>query len=728
MVFSKKEHKLIPDSFRSSQSPGHFAVGVYEVKTSHVIVGGGGVYGCSESGDRQSLTIIQDLRDRIQELSHVFHTHTVLLAGAFNAALTLADANNQVINKPNTVQALPALIEDHQLIDLGANVGCLTHTWHRRDSSGQSSHIDLILTNIPMQRRQYKLTQTIFDHAFVHGIINLDRRQITHAMKDFVLGSEEFLIRYQEWTEDFFRNRGREEVREDGLGGGSGDAMGTNMDDLYCFDDPLSGQTTMHAFSDLVHDLSALHNEIAKSKAGRMSKTLRETSASLFRLQQKLKGEDCRIKRQEMQEEILRQQQTLKTDLEAKDTASRMRISNFYKTGIGKMQPETFYCIKNVNRSRHEGALVTDPDQIVATLQAWYERTAERALPQTETLTDFLARHHTDLPQIEDDQKEALEDEFSVDEVKHAIKEAHEVSASGPSGHTIAFYKLLFLIMPNMMTRALNQLVFLPRLSEDEQLRWVQHRKVIYIPKSPSPSAPSDYRPLSMLEVLYKIPSRILAARLNRILPTIIGPHQHGFMMQKGIQEPSLLATHLIQDTTQYNKPLQLVSFDMEKAFDRVGHAIIIQALRAFGVPEIMVQAIRQYTLVGYAYVEVNGRRGILITIKTGSGQGDPLSSILFLISTEPLNLILCSSFLELMYVAEDNITVGPILYADDNLTALAIQQVDQIHSILQLYGQYTGVSGLNINVSKTTALCLNFSRDIQEGLEQAGLALTNSA
>jgi hypothetical protein len=137
-----------------------------------------------ESGDRQSLTIIQDLRDKIQELSHVFHTRTVLLAGDFNATLTPADANNQVINKPNTVQALNALIEDHQLIDLGANVGCLTHTWNSRDSSGQSSRIDLILTNIPMQRRQYKLTQTIFDHAFVHGIINLDKRQIMHAMKD----------------------------------------------------------------------------------------------------------------------------------------------------------------------------------------------------------------------------------------------------------------------------------------------------------------------------------------------------------------------------------------------------------------------------------------------------------------------------------------------------------------------------------------------------------------
>ncbi len=137
------------------------------------------------------------------------------------------------------------------------------------------------------------------------------------------------------------------------------------------------------------------------------------------------------------------------------------------------MRPETFYCIKNPNRSRdinllrHEGASITDPDQIVATMQAWYERTAERALPQSETLTDFLARHHTDLPQIEEDQKEALEEEFSINEVQQAINEAHEVSAPGPSGHTIAFYKLLFLTMPNMMTRALNQLVFLPRLSED---------------------------------------------------------------------------------------------------------------------------------------------------------------------------------------------------------------------------------------------------------------------
>jgi exonuclease III len=192
IVFSKKEHKLIPDSVRTSQSPGHFAVGVYEIGATRVIVAG--VYGCSESGDRPSLEIIHDLRDRLQELSHVFQTRTVVLAGDFNATLSPADANNHNINKPTTVQALLALMEDHQLVDLGAHANCLEHTWHRRDSSGQSSRIDLILTNIPMQRRRYNLTQTIFDHAFLHGSINSERRQVTQSMKDFVLGSEEFLI------------------------------------------------------------------------------------------------------------------------------------------------------------------------------------------------------------------------------------------------------------------------------------------------------------------------------------------------------------------------------------------------------------------------------------------------------------------------------------------------------------------------------------------------------
>jgi hypothetical protein len=89
-------------------------------------------------------------------------------------------------------------------------------------------------------------------------------------------------------------------------------------------------------------------------------------------------------------------------------------------------------------------------------------------------------------------------------------------------------------------------LVFNHELASYTLFQWIKERKVIYIPKKPHPTTPGDYRPLSMLEVLYKIPSRVLAKRLSKSLPEIIGEHQHGFMQGKGIQEPSLLATHII--------------------------------------------------------------------------------------------------------------------------------------------------------------------------------------
>jgi hypothetical protein len=136
----------------------------------------------------------------------------------------------------------------------------------------------------------------------------------------------------------------------------------------------------------------------------------------------------------------------------------------------------------------------------------------------------------------------------------------------------LQFYKLIFADIPNIMTWAINQMVFVPRLNETPQFKWIQHRKVVYIPKKPGPTSPSNYRPLSMLEVLYKIPSQILAKRLSKILPTVIGPHQHGFVANRGIQELSILATHLIQEANRYDRPLQLISFHTEKAFNRVSH------------------------------------------------------------------------------------------------------------------------------------------------------------
>ncbi len=85
-------------------------------------------------------------------------------------------------------------------------------------------------------------------------------------------------------------------------------------------------------------------------------------------------------------------------ETEAREKAAQMRTSNFYRSGTGKMNPETFYCIKEKHASREipslevNGTIITDPEEIVRIMQDWYEYTST---PQTTSLQQFIEEHNT---------------------------------------------------------------------------------------------------------------------------------------------------------------------------------------------------------------------------------------------------------------------------------------------------------------------------------------------
>ncbi len=100
-----------------------------------------------------------------------------------------------------------------------------------------------------------------------------------------------------------------------------------------------------------------------------------------------------------------------------------------------------------------------DPDEIANILQCWYKRTANKQTIDQETLTAFLEWHNLAVPQVDDDLKQAIKEEFTQHEVKAAIQEANEISAPGLSEQTIAFFKLLFLALPFILTVVIYQFI-----------------------------------------------------------------------------------------------------------------------------------------------------------------------------------------------------------------------------------------------------------------------------
>ena len=79
-----------------------------------------------------------------------------------------------------------------------------------------------------------------------------------------------------------------------------------------------------------------------------------------------------------------------------------------------------------------------------------------------------------------------------------------------------------------------------------------------------------NWRPISLLNVVYKIVSACIAKRLKSVLPSLINEDQTGFMANRYIGDNIRLIYDLISYLYRENKPGLLLCLDFEKAFDSV--------------------------------------------------------------------------------------------------------------------------------------------------------------
>ena len=81
----------------------------------------------------------------------------------------------------------------------------------------------------------------------------------------------------------------------------------------------------------------------------------------------------------------------------------------------------------------------------------------------------------------------------------------------------------------------------------------------------------------------YKIISKALAARLRKVLPSLISPQQTAYAKNRFIGESGRLIADIIEITEILNKEGFSVTVDIEKALDSLDHTFVISVLKKFG-------------------------------------------------------------------------------------------------------------------------------------------------
>jgi hypothetical protein len=96
---------------------------------------------------------------------------------------------------------------------------------------------------------------------------------------------------------------------------------------------------------------------------------------------------------------------------------------------------------------------------------------------------------------------------------------------------------------------------------------------IVLIPKVDDASVITQFRPIGLCNVVYKVSSKLLANHLKHILCEIISPNQSAFVPGRLIMDNFLVAFesyHAIKKKTTSNHGTCAVKLDMHKAYDRV--------------------------------------------------------------------------------------------------------------------------------------------------------------
>lgn len=358
---------------------------------------------------------------------------------------------------------------------------------------------------------------------------------------------------------------------------------------------------------------------------------------------------------------------------------------------------------QQIPKIRTSAGISLDPKVINEEFRNFYQ--ALYTSESTADIADLDAFFNTlSVPLVNNDLVSKLEQPITLEELSAAVKSLQSGKSPGPDGYAVEFYKKFFPQIAQILLDMYNEAF----INGNLPLTLTQASISLILKKNKDPLDCASYRPISLLNVDYKILAKLLSTRLEAVLPSVISPDQTGFIKNRHSFFNIRCLFNVIYNPSPTNVSEAVVSLDAEKAFDRVEWRYLFYTLEKFGLGPNFVRWIKLLYSSPQASVRTNNTHSDYFLLHRSTRQGCPLSPLLFALAIEPLAIALRSNPLVsgiVRYRHEQILS----MYADDLLLYLSDLSVS-VPAVLAVLTTFGHLSGYKLNLNKSELMPLNDS------------------
>ena len=297
-------------------------------------------------------------------------------------------------------------------------------------------------------------------------------------------------------------------------------------------------------------------------------------------------------------------------------------------------------------------------------------------------------------------ERSLLDQPMSFTELTNALQKMKKGKSPGSNGYTACFFKFFWKELGPFLYRA-----FLFSASQGKTLLTHREGIITMIPKAGKPpDSVKGWRPITLLNIDFKIISSALSARLQSVVDKLIDPCQTAYIKGRYIGENTRLVYDVIEHLLARQKTSLIMSADFEAAFDSISWEFVRKALNHYGFGPYFKDMINTLYLNpnNFSRIIINGHLGDKIHLKCGIRQGDPASGYLFNLAVNILaQQIKRSDRITGIRLSESN-EVKISQYADDTLLFLN-NTSGCLQGALEELKTFSEASGLHLNIEKNS-------------------------